>query len=69
MENEIPKELEKLQGNLNDVRAHLQDVIDLQMSLLENQIIRLRKKIEFEQEAMGAVLELEALKRKNKGGD
>ena len=57
MENEILKELEKLQGNLNNVRAHLQDVIDLQMSLLENQIARLHNKIEAEQDKMGLTLE------------
>ena len=57
MENEILKELEKLQGELNDERAHLHESIDMRMSLLENQIIRLRKKIELEQEAMGLALE------------
>jgi len=69
LENEILEELEKLQGDLNDERALLHESIDLRMNLLENQIIRLRKKIEDEQEKMGAVLELEALERKNKGGD
>jgi len=57
MENEILKELEKLQGDLNDERAHLHESIDMRMSLLENQIIRLRKKIELEQEKMGMALE------------
>jgi len=57
MENEILAELEKLQGELNDERAHLHESIDMRMSLLENQIIRLRKKIELEQEAMGLALE------------
>ena len=69
MENEILKELEKLQGEVADERMHLLAFIELRMNFLENQIIRLRKKIEAEQEKMGAVLELEALERKNKGGD
>ena len=56
MENEILAELEKLQSALNYERSHLHESIDMRMSLLENQIIRLRKKIEFEQEAMGAAL-------------
>ena len=38
-------------------REYLHESIDMQMSLLENQIIRLRKKIELEQEAMGMALE------------
>ena len=64
MENEMLKELERLQEKLNDERVFLHNTFDFRLNTLENQIIRLRRKIELEQEKMGAALATE-----NKGGD
>ena len=59
-ENEMLNELEKLELELRDERDALHQAVDMRFNLMENMILKFKRKIEKEQGKMGEALSKEA---------